>query len=44
MSSVLGETYLEKHMNRLPYFREGENNGKRFGKHVKGETKLKHGL
>lgn len=41
MSSVLAEMYLEKHMNRLTSFSEGENNSKRFGKHVIGKTELK---
>lgn len=43
MSSVVGETHLEKHMSRLKCFREGENNSKRFGKHFIGKIKLKSG-
>lgn len=44
MSSILGKTYLKKHMNRLAWFQEDENNSKKLGKYVLEKTKLKPGL
>lgn len=35
------KTYLEKHMNRLTWFQEDENNSKRLGKYVLEKNKIK---
>lgn len=44
MSSILGKTYLKKHLNKLAWFQEDENNSKKLGKYVLEKTKLKPGL